>query len=261
VTGAPLSLVMNSDKPKWFDIVQFIRDVEDRWLPRSYTLASRGLFAEILTLLGISKGLSLRLSRKAWIFHNFPLRSDPIKLLTEKSLVLLEHYFEGDLGCNRVSFSRKVMWTWLGFAKVKVVTRAIKKSVMSHYDLVKQIMAIPNLFPEELDSQSILMDIVPVSVSQSNLKDLTLTFDKMKSFLGTGREKSICLDPSSYRLGLDPSTILSTRSSRLEVYANVTTLYFSGRIAKAILEDRRIATLTDSDDNQNPWINFQKSME
>lgn len=261
VTGAPLSLLMNSDKPKWFDVTQFIRDVEERWLPRSYTLASRGLFAKIFRLMGVSQGLSLRLARKSMIFHNFPLRDDTPKRLTEKSLFLLEHFFKGDFGCNRVPTMRKAMWVWLGFAKVKVVTRAIKKSVKSHYDLVKQVLAIPNLFPEELDSQSILMDIVPVSISQSNLKDLTLTFDKMKSFLGTGREKSISLDPSSYRLGLDPSSILSTRSSRLEVYANVTTLYYSGIIADAILEDRRIAACPDSDDNQNPWKKFQEAMQ
>lgn len=260
VTGAPMSLIVGKVKPKWFDLVRFIQDVETRWLHKSYTLASRGLFAEMFTKLGVTKGYSLKLASKAYIFHQFPLATDSPSRLMEKSIFLTDYYFKGDLGCSRQVFSKKVLWAWLGFGKSKLVSTAIKKSVQGANDLLSKVASIPDLFPEGLDSQSILMDIVPVAVARRNTMDLQLTLDKIKAFISSGRGRSITLDPSQYHLGMIPEDILSTKPSQLELYANVTVLYNAKRIALAIMKDRELAALPDSDDNRNPWKNFQKVM-
>lgn len=259
VSGLPLSLFsLNYTKPKWFDIVEGVKQAEARWLPRYYTLASPAFFTDLFKAYGLHHGLSVRLSNKARIFLEFPMKGDHLGRLTEKCIFLSSHFFPGLLGCSNLVRSKVLIWSLLSFAKTALVASAMKKSVRTANTVIRKLLT-SGLIPES-DSQSILFDLVIPSVCRDYCQGLQEVYEKLRGFMQSGRGRPITIGANYYRLTLLPEDIMSHRSERLSIYTNVSILWKAKKLSSAIQLDRHLASLESTDDSNYSWMNFHKAL-
>jgi len=217
MTGAPLSLIADSRKLKWFIAAQWIRDIEARWCTVS-CLATRSLFVHLFSLTSISKGYAYRLGYKAYSFYCLPIKGERYHDRLCKALYFADAFFDNVIGCNRPRFALTLMWEWLAEAKTNVIEGTLKDQTRKLNTFLSELSNLSGLIPEGMDSQSALLTLVPVAVVIDNLRCMQTAFEKLRSDFTSGRERRICEDASSYSRSIDPTKIWSKRQSIIVLY-------------------------------------------
>jgi len=237
MTGAPLSVLLESRKLKWFTAAQWIRDVEARWSAK-YGLASRSLFVELFVLSGVNRGYSTRLAHKAFSFYHLPVKDEQFKVRFEKALYFAHNFFDDVIGCNRGKFALTLMWEWLAEAKTNVIEETIKEQAKKLNTFLAELSSLSGLLPEELDAQSALRLLVPVQVVLNNLGDLQRSFEKLRKDFTSGRERSIVMDSSNYQRAIDPTKVWSKRQSQLVLYNKASLINKFSKMASIYVYER-----------------------
>jgi hypothetical protein len=200
-------------------------------------MASRGLFADIFSLLG----QGMRLPEKAWRFFLLPSRDDGKTLRKYKADTLGQILLGRMLGCATKGKSlERIVWL-LHECKARVLESAIKEQAIRLHQFHQRCKWV-DLFPEELDAQSSLLSLAPFAVLRHNIGDLQLELDKARRIRTTG-DKRVWLD-LDIRLFLDPFAAISARKSKVVATNKVTILNHMTATANAIAHCRELA-LTD----------------
>jgi hypothetical protein len=242
-----ISYISFTGAATWF------RELEARWLTRSTHLASRALFAEFFTLLGISS--SRRLAEKAWRFYLLPSKEDGRSLQAFKRVKLGEMLIGGILGC--FSWSRTLKINTLGVllieCKARILESAIKKQVQSLFDFQRESVKYLSLFQEGLDGQSILLALPPFAVLRSHIRDLQEEYEKLRVV----RESDSAARWLSLevRLVLDPFATLSTRQSKVVASNKATVLNYLSAMCRGIEKTRDVAVTGISSEELVNYIN------
>lgn len=229
----------------FYGVAVWFREVESRWLSRSACLASRALFAEFFTILGVSA--ASRLAEKTWRFYLLPSREDGRSLQAFKRVKLGEILIGGILGC--FSWSRTLKVNTLGVllveCKARVLESAIKKQVQRLFDFQVEAKRFLSLFQEGLDGQSILLSLPPFAVLRSHIRDLQEEYEKVRVV----RDSDIAARWLSLevRLVLDPFATISTRKSKVVASNKATVLNHLAAMCRGI-ERVRAVSLTDIDE-------------
>jgi len=251
MTGAPLSILCDSKVLKWYTAVSFIRDVEARWCPNSY-LATRRLFAELITISGQSVGYAYRLGTKAMGFYNLPLKGESYRAHFLKALYFDKMYMDNVIGCSPNKYALNLFWAWLAEAKTNVLEEAIKKQTKLLNQFLSELNSLAGLLPEGLDSQSALRFIVPVRVVLNNLQDLQATFDCLRKDFENARDRKIVLD-SPYQRAVDPTQVWTKRQSQLVLYNQAALLNKVSRMTKEFIEGRNKLLSSETYDYPDPY--------
>jgi hypothetical protein len=259
VTGAPLGSLFEAVRFRkdvagglltkaisyvsFYGAATWLREVEARWLPRSRTLGSRALFAELFVLLGLSA--ASRLADKAWRFFLLPSREDGKNLQALKRHLLSEILLGGVLGCFSIKSPKQIMLgVLLVECKARVLEEAIKKSVQTLFRFQVEAKRFLSILPEGLDGQSILLALPPFAVLGSHIRKLQEAYEKLRVV----RDSDV---PAKWlhlevRLVLDPFATISTRQAKVVASNKATVLNHLSAMCRGIDATRRLA-VTDID--------------
>lgn len=258
VTGAPFgslfdALRIKRDAPggdviptslikyvSYYGIATWLREVEWRWLPRSETVVSRGLLADLFRSLG-QASYSTRLAEKAWRFFLLPIREDSRGLRRWKANTLASIVLKSALTCSQTWGGERAL-ILLNECKARVLEDAIKRQVGRFQEFQLALPKYIDLVPEGLDAQSLLLSLPPFAALIRNVKDLQVEFDKAHLV----RESDdlaqwLHLD---VRLFLDPFEALSTRTSKTAAMSKATILNHLTAMAAGVGKMRALATDT-----------------
>jgi hypothetical protein len=269
VTGAPLGslfeavrfrknaegglLTKSISYVSFYGVAVWFREVESRWLSRTRTLVSRALFAELLTLLGISA--ASRLAEKAWRFFLLPSREDSKGLQALKRHLLSELLLGGVLGCLN-SFSspkQKMLGVLMIECKARVLENAIKKSVQTLFKFQLEAKRFLSILPEGLDGQSILLALPPFAVLGSHIRKLQEEYEKVRVVRDSDDSaKWLHLE---VRLVLDPFAVISTRQAKVVASNKATVLNHLSAMCRGIDQVRRVAVTDISLEDLVEYIN------
>jgi len=237
----------------FYGVAVWFRELETRWLSRSLHLASRALFAEFFTILGVSA--ASRLAEKTWRFYLLPSREDSRSFQAFKRVKLGEILISGILGC--FSWSRTLKVNTLGVllieSKARVLESAIKKQVQRLYDFQMEAVKYLSLFPEGLDGQSILLALPPFAVLRSHIRDLQEEYEKVR--LVRESEAPARWLSIEVRLVLDPYAAISTRQSKVVASNKATVLNHLAAMCRGIEYIRDVAKGPISEESLVDLIN------
>jgi hypothetical protein len=256
ITGAPLGSLFEAirfvSKKQWegqlptklirhisyYEVATWFREVEARWMPRSRTLVSRGLLAELFQLLG-KGGASHRLADKAWKFYLLPSREDSRLLRAIKREKLGSIVLGGIFACFSFKRAPNTIGVLLNECKARVLETAIKRQMgeLSRFQL--ELEKFAHLVPEGLDAQTLLFSLPPFAVLISNISELQLEFDKAHKVRDS--EDMMHWLHLDVRLFLDPFATLSTRRNKTVASTKATILNHFTAMCRGIEKIRSIA--------------------
>jgi len=255
VTGAPLGSLFqamrfhktHSDKElptaalrrvSYYEVATWFREVEQRWLPQSHTLVSRGLLADFFRNLGRGS-LSDRLAEKAWKFYLLPSREDSRLLRRIKCELLGSMVLRGILGCFSFKKSANFVGIYLNECKARVLEAAIKRQVQELHRFQLELSNYLPLVPEGLDAQSLLFTLPPFGVLLRNIAELQLEFDKAHAV----RESDNLMQwlHLDVQLFLDPFATLATRRNKTIASSKATILNHLTAMCRGIANMRALA--------------------
>jgi hypothetical protein len=231
----------------YYELATWLREVERRWVPRSGTLVTRGLCAELLSLL-LPGGYPYRLAEKAWRFFLLPSREDSRSLRATKTRILgLELAGGKPLSCFAGRTSQRNLMVLLNECKARVIEEALKRQHKSLVDFQLEMPKYLALVPEGLDAQSLLLSLPPFAALRSNIALLQLEFDKAHKV----RESDDLMHwlHLEVRLFLDPFEAMSTRTSKTVAQSKATILNTLTAMTKAVVQARATALEVVSKDN------------
>jgi hypothetical protein len=255
VTGAPLGSLLEAvrferEVPKpvvpttvikyvsFYGVATWLRELEDRWLPRSVSRVSRGLLVGLFMLLGRG-AQSERLASKAWKFFLLPVREDGRALRREKTMKLASLLLGDILTCN----SGRDAWTrvlvFLNECKARVIEEAIKRQVGRVQEFQLELVNYLDLVPEGLDAQSLLLSLPPIAAIMTNVKLLQLEFDK--AHLVRESDDLIQWLNLDVRLFLDPFEAMSARKSKTVAISKATILNHLSAMCSGVVKMRDFA--------------------
>ena len=259
VTGAPLGSLFEAVRfrkgvtsglltkaigfASFYGVATWLREVESRWLPRTRTLVSRALFAELFVLLGQSA--ASRLAEKAWRFFLLPSREDSKGLQALKRHLLSEILLGGVLGCMSLKSPKQMMLgVLLVECKARVLEEAIKKSVQTLFRFQLEAKRFLSILPEGLDGQSILLALPPFAVLGSHIRKLQEAYERIRVV----RDSDV---PAKWlhlevRLVLDPFATISTRQAKVVASNKASVLNHLAAMCRGIDTTRALA-VTDID--------------
>nr|DBA07246.1 TPA_asm: RNA-dependent RNA polymerase [Gigaspora rosea mitovirus 2] len=223
----------------YYELATWLREVEKRWLPRSSTLVSRGLCAELLSLL-LPGGYPYRLAEKAWRFFLLPSREDSRSLRATKTRILgLELAGGKPLTCFASRTSQRNLMVLLNECKARVIEEALKRQHKRLVDFQLELPKYLELVPEGLDAQSLLLSLPPFAALRQNIAQLQLEFDKAHKV----RESDDLMHwlHLEVRLFLDPFEAMSTRTSKTVAQSKATILNTLTAMTKAVVQARAVA--------------------
>jgi hypothetical protein len=221
----------------YYEAATWFRELELRWVPRSYTLVSRGLFVSFFLALGRG-ALAERLAEKAWKFYLLPSREDSRLLRSTKSEILGKLLLEGSLGCFSWKRATERICVLLNECKARVLEEAIKRQVGTLQRFQLEVAKYTDLF-DGLESQSKLLALAPFAVVRGNIAQLQLEFDKAHRVRDSD-------DISQWlhlevRLFLDPFATLTKRQSKTVASNKATVLNYLTSMCRGIEEARALA--------------------
>lgn len=258
VTGAPLNSLFEAIRFKkvdsdvvptsaisyisFFGVATWLREVEDRWLPRSVTKVSRGLLADLFKLLGRG-AQSERLAEKSWRFFLLPVREDGRALRKWKTAKLCSILLGDILTCNSGWDAKNRVLVFLNECKARVLEDAIKRQVGRIQEFQLKLVDYLDLVPEGLDAQSLLLSLPPMAAMRRNVAELQLEFDKAHLV----RESDdimqwLALD---VRLFLDPFEAMSARKSKTVAISKATILNHLAAMCRGVVKMRQFAITVD----------------
>jgi hypothetical protein len=254
VTGAPLGSLFEAVRfrksvtsglvskaisyASFYGVATWMREVEARWLPRTRTLVSRALFAELFVLLGISA--ASRLAEKAWRFFLLPSREDSKGLQALKRHLLSQILLGGVLGCMSINSPKQMMLgVLLVECKARVLEEAIKKSVQTLFRFQLEAKRFLVALPEGLVGQSILLALPPFAVLGSHIRKLQEVYEKVRVV----RDSDV---PAKWlhlevRLVLDPFATISTRQAKVVASNKASVLNHLSAMCRGIDAARALA--------------------
>nr|QDH91301.1 MAG: RNA-dependent RNA polymerase [Mitovirus sp.] len=248
VTPAPLGSLIQACRFKketkaiafvsYYEVATWLREVENRWLPRNTSLGTRSLFADIFLAIGVG-AYRFRLSEKAWKFFLLPSREDSRLLRMIKCDTLGSIILGGILGCSHFRKSAKFIGIYLNECKARVLEAAIKNQLGTLGRFQLELPRFLDLVPEGLDAQSILFALPPFAAVRENIAQLQLEFDKAHRV----RESDtiahwLHLD---VRLFLDPFAAFSVRRSKTVAMTKATILNYLTAMTRGIAAMRSLA--------------------
>lgn len=221
----------------FYEVATWLREVEARWMPRSETLVSRGLVADLFSTLG-SPG-NPRLVEKCWRFFLLPVREDSRSLRRYKSRIL-GSYLVGDiLTCGSIGYAATLVAVYLNECKARVLEEAIKSQIGMFQQFQLELPSYLSLIPEGLDAQSLLLSLPPFDVLRRNVAGLQLEFDKAHRV----RESDDLMHwlHLDVRLFLSPYEAMSTRRSKTVAMSKATILNHVSAMCRGIARMRNLA--------------------
>lgn len=231
----------------YYELATWLREVEKRWVPRSLTLVSRGLCAELLADL-LPGGYPYRLADKAWRFFLLPSREDSRSLRATKTRILgLELAGGKPLSCFAGRTSQRNLLVLLNECKARVIEEALKRQHRSLVDFQLEMPKYLSLVPEGLDAQSLLLSLPPFAALRQNIALLQLEFDKAHRV----RESDDLVHwlHLEVRLFLDPFEAMSTRTSKTVAQSKATILNTLTAMTRSVVQARETALSIVSKDN------------
>lgn len=219
----------------FYGVATWLREVEDRWVPRSSTKVSRSLLADLFMLLGRG-AQSERLGQKAWRFFLLPTREDGRALRREKTMKLASILLGDLLTC----FNHKRMGTqvlvFLNECKARVLEEAIKRQIGKLQKFQLELPKFLDLVPEGLDAQSLLLSLPPIAALMENVRELQLEFDKAHRVRESDdMAQWLHLD---VRLFLDPFEAMSARRSKTVAISKATILNHLSAMCRGVVKMR-----------------------
>jgi len=207
----------------FYGVATWLRELEGRWLPRSETLVSRGLLADLFSSLG-QAARSGRLAEKAWRFFLLPVREDSRGLRKYKTNTLASILLKSALSCNSFLRAGTRVLILLNECKARVIEEAIKRQIGQFQKFQLELQRFADLVPEGLDAQSLLLSLPPMAALMRNVSQLQLEFDKAHLV----RESDDIMQwlHLDVRLFLDPFAALSTRTSKTAAMSKATILNY-----------------------------------
>lgn len=216
----PTSLVSHVS---FYGVATWLRELEGRWLPRSETLVSRGLLADLFGSLGMAVR-SDRLAEKAWRFFLLPVREDSRGLRKYKTNTLASILLGSALSCNSFLRAGTRVLILLNECKARVIEEAIKRQIGQFQKFQLELQRFVDLVPEGLDAQSSLLSLPPIAALIRNVRYLQLEFDK--AHLVRESDDIVQWLHLDVRLFLDPFAALSTRTSKTAAMSKATILNY-----------------------------------
>jgi hypothetical protein len=241
VTGAPLGSLFEAVRTRkvddksnvvptsliahvsFYGVATWLRELEGRWLPRSETLVSRGLLADLFSSLGMAVR-SDRLAEKAWRFFLLPVREDSRGLRKYKTNTLASILLGSALSCNSFLRAGTRVLILLNECKARVIEEAIKRQIGQFQKFQLELQRFADLVPEGLDAQSSLLSLPPIAALIRNVRYLQLEFDK--AHLVRESDDIVQWLHLDVRLFLDPFAALSTRTSKTAAMSKATILNY-----------------------------------
>lgn len=253
----------------YYEVATWFRELESRWVPRSYTKVTRGLVASLLKALLPSSAYADRLADKAFKFFLLPSREDHKNLRVEKARKLLSLISGSIFSCNLATTYRGLfmavedrpedavkfpdlaatqptplaadewLMIWLNECKARVLEEAIKKQLASLTKFQLELAKFVDVLPEGLDAQSTLLSLPPLNVIVRNIQHLQIEFDKAQKVRdSTDVQHWLHLE---VRLFLDPFAVLSTRTSKTVASSKATVLNHVTAMLRGIERVRELA--------------------
>jgi hypothetical protein len=241
VTGAPLGSLFEAVRTRkvddksnvvptsliahvsFYGVATWLRELEGRWLPRSETLVSRGLLADLFSSLGMAVRAD-RLAEKAWRFFLLPVRVDSRGLRKYKTNTLASILLGSALSCNSFLRAGTRVLILLNECKARVIEEAIKRQIGQFQKFQLELQRFADLVPEGLDAQSSLLSLPPIAALIRNVRYLQLEFDK--AHLVRESDDIVQWLHLDVRLFLDPFAALSTRTSKTAAMSKATILNY-----------------------------------
>lgn len=236
----------------FYEAATWFREVETRWLPRSRSLVTRSLLAELFLLLGRGSE-SFRLAEKAWRFFLLPSREDTRLLRAEKCDKLGSLVLGGILGCGQFKKCTQFIVTYLNECKARVLEEAIKNQMQQLSRFQLELQKFRHLVPEGLDAQSALLSLPPFAALRVSIRSLQLEFDKARE-VRNSEDLQHWLH-LSVRLFVDPFRVLSTRTSKTVASTKATVLNNMVAMTREIARIRSIAITDISEESLLDVIN------
>lgn len=254
VTGAPLGSLFEAIRFKkvdgdvvptqaisyisFYGVATWFRELESRWLPRSQTMVSRSLLADLFAVLGRG-ALSERLAEKSWRFFLLPVREDG-RALRRWKVTQLANLLLGDiLTCNSGWDAITRVLVFLNECKARVVENAIKYQIGQLAKFQLELGRFVDLVPEGMDAQSLLLTIPPFAAMRRNIAELQVEFDK--AHLVRESEDIIQWLGLDVRLFLDPFEAMSVRRSKTVAMSKATILNHLTAMCRGVVKMRNFA--------------------
>jgi len=248
VTPAPLGSLLQACRFKkgsnavafvsYYEVATWLREVEARWLPKTTSLGTRSLFADIFQVLGVG-AYRHRLSEKAWKFFLLPSREDSRLLRMVKCDTLGSIILGGILGCSHFKKSSRFIGIYLNECKARVLEAAIKAQLGTLGRFQLELPRFLDLVPEGLDAQSVLFSLPPFAAVRENIAQLQLEFDK--AHLVRESDSVAQWLHLEVRLFLDPFAAFSVRKSKTVAMTKATILNYLTAMTRGIAAMRALS--------------------